>query len=86
MKLTLERLWDEYFSEECASLNTNEERALTKKAINLHDKANALLNSGQKDAVEKYVEALYDIEALFAKKAFLKGCEFTTSFLLEAGI
>ena len=34
-------------------------------------------------ALEEYVDALCDIEALFAKKAFFKGCEFSTSFLLE---
>ena len=37
------------------------------------------------EAVEKYVDALCDLEALFVKKAFLKGCEFAVSFLLEAG-
>jgi len=35
--------------------------------------------------VEKYVDALCDLEALFVKKAFLKGCEFAVSFLLETG-
>ena len=85
MKETLERLWNEYLLDECAIIDTDEERNLTKKTVELHEKANTLLNKDQKDAVEKYVDALCDIEALFVKKAFLKGCEFAVSFLLEAG-
>ena len=38
----------------------------------------------QKDAVERFVDALSNAEALFAKKAFIKGCEFAVSFLREA--
>lgn len=84
MKETLEKLWNEYLLDECAVINTDEERKLTKKAVELHEKANALLNKDQEDAVEKYVDALCDIEAIFVKKAFFKGCEFAVAFLLEA--
>ncbi len=84
MKETLEKLWTEYLLDECATINTDEERRLTKKTAELHEKANALLNKDQKAAVETFVDALCDIEAIFAKKAFLKGCEFAISFLLEA--
>ncbi len=84
MKETLEKLWDEYLWEKCSALNTDEERNLTKKTIELHEKAYALLNKDQQDAIEKYVDALYDVEALFVKKAFFKGCKFAVSFLLEA--
>ena len=85
MKETLEKLWNEYLLDECAVIDSDEERNLTQKTAELHEKANALLNREQKDAVEKYVDVLCDIEALFVKKAFLKGCEFAVSFLLEAG-
>ncbi|MBR2311764.1 MAG: hypothetical protein IKA46_00540 [Clostridia bacterium] len=84
MKETLEKLWNEYLLDECAVIDTDEERKLTKKAAELHEKANALLNKEQQEAIEKYVDALFDIEALFAKNAFCKGCEFAVSFLLEA--
>lgn len=84
MKETLEKLWNEYLLDECAVIDTDEERNLTKKAAELHEKANALLNKEQQEAIEKYVDALFDIEALFAKNAFCKGCEFAVSFLLEA--
>ncbi len=83
MKETLEKLWNEYLSDECSSINTDEERELTKNIVELHEKANALLNKSQQDAVEKFVDALYDVEALFVKKAFFKGCEFSVSFLFE---
>ena len=85
MKETLERLWNEYLLDECAVIDTDEERMLAKKAVELHEKANALLNKEQEEHVEKYVDALCDIEVLFAKKAFFKGCEFAVSFLLESG-
>ena len=85
MKKTLEKLWNEYLSDECAAIDTDEERRLMKKTVELHEKANALLNKEQKDAVEKYVDALCDTESRFVKKAFFKGCEFAVSFLLEAG-
>lgn len=81
MKETIEKLWNEYFSEQCAEINTEEERNLTRKAVELHEKVNALLNEEGKNALEEYVDALCDIEALFARKAFCKGCEFAISFL-----
>lgn len=85
MKETLEKLWSEYFWEKSSEVDTVEERNMIKQAAELNEKLNALLNDEQKDAVEKYVEALYDVNSVFAKKAFFKGCEFTVSFLFEAG-
>ncbi len=84
MKETLEKLWNEYLLDECALIDTDEERKLTKMTGELHEKANALLNDEQKGAMQKYIDTLCDLEALFAKKAFFKGCEFTASFLFEA--
>ena len=43
MKETLERLWNEYLLDECAAIDTDEERNLTKEAVELHEKANILL-------------------------------------------
>lgn len=83
MKKTLEKLWLNYLSDECAVVDTDEERELMRKAVTLHEKANALLNQEQEDAVEKYVDALCDTQAFFVQKAFCKGCEFAVSFLLE---
>lgn len=85
MKEILEKLWNEYFLDECAAIDSDEERNLTKKAAELHEEANTLLNKDQRAAVEKYVDSLCNIETLFVKKAFLKGCEFAVSFLLETG-
>ncbi len=85
MKETLEKLWNEYLWDKCAAIDTDEERKLTKKTVELQEKANALLNKEQKEAVEKYVDLLCDVDALFVKKAFFKGCEFAVSFLLQSG-
>ena len=85
MKEILEGLWNEYLWEKCAALDTDEERRLTEKALKLHKKANALLNKEQEAAVEKYIDALCNIEAILVKKAFFKGCEFAVSFLLAVG-
>ena len=85
MKETLENLWYKYLLDECATVDTDEERNLTKMTAKLHEKANALLNKEQRDAVEKYVDALYAVNSIFIKKAFLKGCEFSVSFIAEAG-
>ena len=84
MKNTLEKLWNEYLSEECAKMDTDAERTLTETAAELHERANVSLSQEQQAAIEKYVDALFDIEALFVKKAFFKGCEFAVSFLPES--
>lgn len=84
MKETLEKLWNEYFAEECALINTTEEKVLIKKAVALRKTANKLLTEDQSEAMEKYMEALYEIQGFSVKKAFFKGCEFAISFLVEA--
>ena len=84
MKQTLDKLWNEYLLEKSAVIDTDEERTLTRALAELHEKANDTLDEDQRTAVEKYVDALCDIDALFAKKAFCKGCEFAVSFLTEA--
>ena len=82
MKETLENLWDEYLY---STVDMDRECQLTQKNIELKEKAMALLDNTQRAAVEAYVDAIYDIETVLIKKAFVKGCEFTASFLLEAG-
>ncbi len=84
MKETLEKLWNEYLWEKCSEIDTDEERRLTKYAAELHEKASASLSKDQEAAVEKYVDALCDIQELFVKKAFFKGCKFAVSFLLNS--
>lgn len=63
--------------DECCTIDTEEERKLTEITVELHQGANNLLNKDQQDAVKKYVDALCDLEALFVKKAFMKGRKFT---------
>ena len=82
MKETIENLWDEYL---CSTVDMDGERELTQKTIDLNEKAMALLDNEQRAAVEAYINAIYDIETILVKKAFVKGCEFTASFLFETG-
>ena len=84
MKETLEKLWKEYFAEECATTDTEEERTLAKKALEMHKTVNELLTKEQIVAIEKYIDALFEMQDSFVKKAFFKGCEFAISFLFEA--
>ena len=84
MKQTLEKLWNDYLADECAAINSDEERKLAKITLELHEKVNSTLNEAQKNAVEEYIDALFDVEAIFLRKAFLKGCEFAVSFIFEA--
>ena len=84
MKKTLGKLWDEYFSDECAAIDTDEERELAQKTLILHKEVIELLDEKQASAMEKYVDAVCDLDSLFVRKAFFKGCEFAVSFLLEA--
>ena len=85
MKQTLWGLWHDYLIDECGKHETDEERKLTSAVCDLHEAASALLSKEQTAAVDAYVEALCELEALFARKAFCKGCEFAVSFLREAG-
>ena len=84
MKETCKRLWNDYLCEECAPIDTEEERELVKRTVTLHEKAIALLNKEQAGAVEEYVDALCENQALFAEKAFCKGCEFAVRLLWES--
>ncbi len=84
MRKTLEKLWSDYLEIECAEIDTEEERALVKKAADKHGIVNDALTKDQKDAIEAYVDALCEIHSCFSKKAFFKGCEFAVSFLLDA--
>ena len=83
MKGMLERLWYACFAEECATIDTEEERMLAKKAIEKSAEANALLSKEQSKAVEKHIEVLFELQEALIKKAFFKGCELAASFLLE---
>jgi hypothetical protein len=78
-------LWNEYFAEGCAAIDTEEERELVKKASKMHEAANELLTEEQRRAVEKYIDALFEIQNSFVKKAFFRGCRFAMSFLIETG-
>ncbi|MBP3437310.1 MAG: hypothetical protein J6K61_05340 [Clostridia bacterium] len=83
MKETLEKLWNELFAEECALISSKEEGALVKKAAEMHKTVDALLTMEQREAVEEYIEAVYEMQDFSVKKAFFKGCEFAVSFFFD---
>ncbi len=70
MKEMLELLWNEYFADECARLTTDKEREITKEAVKIHEDINAHLTKKEREGVDKYIDALCDIQASFAKRAF----------------
>lgn len=80
-----EKLWSEYFAEECSIADGREERLLLKKSAELSRALSEQLSQSEREALEKYTEAIYDMQAAFMKKAFLKGAEFTFSFLAQVG-
>ena len=84
MKEILEKLWDEYLSDKCAYISTEEESNLAKVVASLHEEINTMLNQEQQKAIERYIDAIYDNVAFFSKKAFFSGCKFSVSFFLEA--
>ena len=86
MKISLDDLWNEYLFEKCSEIESDEERKLTQRIAELHNKVNYLLNEDQQKAVEEYIGALYDIDALFVKKAFFKGCRFAVSFFTDTAL
>lgn len=81
----MEMLWKDCFSGICTEMQSEEERALTKKALECYQVAKQLLSETQFTAIEKHIDALCEIQDHCVKKAFFKGCEFTLAFLLEAG-
>lgn len=86
MKEILEKLWSEYFAKECSLIDEEEERALLKKADEAHKTVNSLLTKDGIESIEKYIDIHYEIEGLFIKKAFFKGCKFAASFFFEVGV
>ena len=82
----LEKLWDDYWLEACAAIESEEERGLIKRAAEAHKSASELLTKEQSGMVEKYIDILYEIQSAFGKKAFLKGYEAATAYFFEAGL
>ena len=77
----MEKLWNEYFAEKCAQLDSEEERTLLKKADELHREINKLIPPTQREAIDNYIALLYEIQSFSAKKAFFCGFNFAFSLL-----
>ena len=83
MRKMLDELWNNYFAEECAVITTDEERALLKRTGTLREALNKLITTEQRELLDRYVEALYEIEGIFNKKIFFSGCKFAATFFFE---
>lgn len=81
MKEIFGRVWDEHFFENCSDIEKEEDRELLEKAATLREKMFSMLNQEQKIVLTEYIEVLAELETLVAKNAFLKGCDFTSSFI-----
>ena len=84
MNHTIDTLWTEYFSEVCATIETEEERELARNVTAMRQAVNALVSEEQSEAIQKYTDALAKMQSAFLKKAFWKGCALATSLFLEA--
>ena len=60
-----------------------EEKELIDRVVKAQTLTNELLNKEQRESVENFVGTLHEMHGISLKKAFCKGCEFATSFLLE---
>ena len=85
MNKIFEKLWNDYFYEECSKINTEEEKALIKKAAEMHETVNEFLTKEQSETMENYIDVLCEMQNSFVKSAFFKGCEFAMAFLFEIG-
>lgn len=72
MKKIIEKLWGDCFCEECALIETEEERSLAKKAVEMREALNKSLSKTGEEVSEKYIDTLYEIQGHFIKKAFFK--------------
>ena len=86
MQEPFDQLWNEYFAELCATVETEQEKHLAKRAAELGNAATAVLTAEQNSVVEAYVNALMDSQSSFVKKAFFVGCRFAAAFFLEFGV
>lgn len=85
MENSIEKLWNEYFAEQCATMTTDEEHILAKSAIEKRKVLSASLSVDQSEALNSYIDILFEIQSTFIKKAFFNGCKFATAFFSTFG-
>ena len=84
MTQLFDKIWQEYFFEECTRIETGEEKEIIRKTSELHEKVDSLLTKEESETMQEYVDCIYDGEESFYKKAFLKGVRLALSLFLEA--
>ena len=83
MKKITESLWNDYLADECAMLDTEEEKDLSKRISETHEELAKTFTKEQNKAIDALIDLLCELDGILAKKAFTKGCELTANFLLE---
>ena len=83
MNNILEKLWSEYFCEDCSAINSEEEKAIAKILAQTRNEIENLPINEFRESIENYIAFMYKAQSLALKKAFFKGCEFAISFLVE---
>ena len=81
MKEILNKLWDEYYSEECATLTTRDEREHARRIAEERLLLDGLLDTEQRNALDRYQAELYSAHERLLKKAFFKGCRLSLSLI-----
>ena len=79
----LKRLWDEYFADEDAVIKSDEEKEILGRILEMQDALIKIITNEQNEAVERYVDALLELQCVALRKAFIKGCRFSVSFLMD---
>ena len=82
MKSVLEKLWFDYISDESNKIS-EEEKAIVEKLNSFHDILVEKLDKKQCEELEEYIDLTCELDSLYTKSAFIKGCKFTASFLIE---
>lgn len=80
---TLEKLWDEYLSDECSAIKTNKEKLLAKGAIEKHKIINELLTKEQNEAVKNTLMQYVRFKVLLQKKLSLRDANLPYHFSLK---
>ena len=84
MKKATEHLWWEYMAEECARIETEEEKKAMKELTRVGEELRKPLTEEQNTLLDKFAESLGSLQSCFMEKAFVKGIRFATSFLWDA--
>ena len=77
-------LWYNYFLDQCSVIKGREEKESVAKIATLEKELLAELSPEQGKRLEEFAEAIHDANSFLVEKAFQRGIQFSTRYLLEA--